>query len=45
MKKMLATILALGMVSSMTACNYQIVDLTYNYKTDAVLMTKEPDNG
>lgn len=32
MKKLLAAILALGMVFSISACNYQMVDLTYNYK-------------
>lgn len=32
MKKLLATILALGMVFSLSACNYQMVDLTYSYK-------------
>lgn len=31
-KKLLAAILALGMVFSMSACNRQIIDLTYNYK-------------
>lgn len=31
-KKMFAAILALGMVFSMSACNRQIIDLTYNYK-------------
>lgn len=31
-KKLLATILALGMVISMSACNYQVMDFTYNYK-------------
>ena len=32
MKKLLAAILALGMAFSISACNYQVVDLTYNYK-------------
>lgn len=32
MKKLLAAILTMGMVFSMTACNYQVVDLTYSYK-------------
>lgn len=32
MKKLLAAILTTGMVFSMTACNYQVVDLTYSYK-------------
>ncbi len=32
MKKLLATVLALGMVFSMAGCNYQMVDLTYSYK-------------
>lgn len=31
-KKLFATILALGMVLSMSACNYQLVDTTYSYK-------------
>ncbi len=31
-KKLLATVLALGMVFSMAGCNYQMVDLTYSYK-------------
>lgn len=30
-KKLLGAILALGMVFSMAGCNYQVVDLTYNY--------------
>lgn len=32
MKKLLAATLTMGMVFSMTACNYQVVDLTYSYK-------------
>lgn len=32
MKKLLAAILTMRMVFSMTACNYQVVDLTYSYK-------------
>lgn len=32
MKKLLMAVLALGMVFSASACNYQMVDLTYNYK-------------
>ena len=31
-KKLLATILALGVVLSMSACNRQMIDLTYSYK-------------
>ena len=31
-KKLLATVLALGMVLSMSACNRQMIDLTYSYK-------------
>lgn len=32
-KKLIATVLALGMVISMSGCgNRQIIDLTYNYK-------------
>lgn len=31
-KKLFAAILALGMVLSMSACNRQMIDLTYNYK-------------
>ncbi len=31
-KKLLATILALGMIFFMAGCNYQMVDLTYSYK-------------
>lgn len=32
-KKLLATVLALGMVVSMSGCgNRQMIDLTYNYK-------------
>ena len=31
-EKLFAAILALGMVLSMSACNRQIIDLTYNYK-------------
>ena len=32
MKKLLAATLTMGMVFSMSACNYQVVDLTYSYK-------------
>lgn len=32
MKKILTAILVLGMFFSMTSCNYQAIDLTYNYK-------------
>ena len=31
-KNLFAAILALGMVLSMSACNRQIIDFTYNYK-------------
>ena len=31
-KKLLATVLALGMVLSMSACNRQMIELTYRYK-------------
>ena len=31
-KRLLAIILALGMVLSMSACNRQMIDLTYSYK-------------
>lgn len=32
-KKLIATVLALGMVISMSGCgNRQMIDLTYNYK-------------
>lgn len=31
-KNLFAAILALGMVLSMSACNRQMIDLTYNYK-------------
>ena len=31
-KKLLATVLALGMVLSMSACNRQMIDLTYSDK-------------
>ena len=53
-KKILIAILTLGIVFSMSACNRQMIDLTYNYKyaiirvtylthsTDVILMTKEP---
>lgn len=30
-KKLLAAILTLGMVFSMSGCNYQLIDTTYNY--------------
>lgn len=38
MKKILGTILTLGMVFSLSACNYQMVDLTYGYKYTIIIL-------
>lgn len=40
-KKLFAAILALGMVLSMSACNRQIIDLTYNYKYAIISLPNE----
>ena len=40
-KKLIATVLALGMVISMSGCgNRQMIDLTYNYKYAVISLPK-----